>query len=166
MKTLKLLLASIVFISSCVSVNHEYRKYDAKGLAYKYGEQFVGNHYREFYRLLENKDIEKNTCYVQTTDSTWTYTQNEEMFSCTCLYVVNGKNRIKSMSLNGLEYSDEYSVHFFTTDSLVFDYYQINSGIVRVEVLKENNLIGWSEFEYKPDSINQRWYTATSGIPE
>lgn len=169
MKRTFIILAIVALFHSCISVDHEYRKYNAKGLAYKYGYRLLDDKRREFYQVLEGRDIENKDLYVQLSDTTWRYVKNIELFSCTCLYVTDTtKTDLKTMSVDGYDTSDEYVVHFFTTDPLVFvdNYIEGGTGTVRVEVLKDNNQIGWSEIKFEPDSINHKWYSVTSGYSE
>jgi hypothetical protein len=169
MKRTFIILAIVALFHSCISVDHEFRKYNAKGLAYKYGYYMLDNKRREFYQVLEGRDIENKDRYVQLSDTTWRYVKNGELFSCTCLYVTDTtKTDLKTMSVDGYDTSDEYVVHFFTTDPLVLvdNYIGGGTGTVRVEVLKDNNQIGWSEIKFKPDSINHKWYSVTSGYSE
>lgn len=167
MKRTFIILAIVALFHSCISVDHEYRKYNAKGLAYKYAYHLLDNKWREFYRVLRNDNVEDKDCYVQLSDTTWRYVKNDDLFSCTCLYIVDSTH-IKTSSVDGFEISDEYVVHFFTTDPLVFvdNYIEGGTGTVRVEVLKDNNQIGWSEIKFEPDSINHKWYSVTSGYSE
>lgn len=168
MKRTFIILAIVALFHSCISVDHEYRKYNAKGLAYKYGYHLLDNKWREFYRVLRNDNIEDKDCYVQLSDTTWRYVKNDDLFSCTCLYVVDTtKTNLKRMSVDGYDTSDEFVVRFYTTDPITFEeYYDFSGGTVRVEVLKDNNQIGWSEIKFEPDSINHKWYSVTSGYSE
>ena len=80
MKRTFIILAIVALFHSCISVDHEYRKYNAKGLAYKYGYRLLDNKRREFHQVLEGRDIETKDRYVQLSDTTWRYVKNGELF--------------------------------------------------------------------------------------
>ena len=152
MKTIKILLCATLLFSSCLSVNHKTRRYDAEGLTYRYGFYYVDNMICKFYNFYENGNLDESYKFKQQSDSTWKCSYNDETCSLTGQIVKYKDNHAISFSFEGYDISDDYSIQVYTTEDIKYDYDYL-AGTVRLEISQNNQSIGWGQFDYKDETF-------------
>lgn len=159
MKTTKLIFCAAMLFSSCLSVDHEISRYNAEGMAYFYGNHFVDQTRYKFKYFYEDGDQDESYKFEQLSDSTWKIIYNNDGLVITGLYVKPADNSTSTLSFEGYDLSDDYSLHIFTPDSIIGrGLYSNISGTVRVEISQNNQLIGWGQLVYKDE-----YYIITTG---
>lgn len=152
MKTIKILFCAALLFSSCLSVDHETRRYDAEGLTYRYGFYYVDNTINKFIRFYKDGDKDESYKFKQLSDSTWECSYNYEDLTLTGQIVKYKDNDTISFSFEGYDISDDYSLHVFTTEDIKYDYDYL-AGTVRLEISQNNQSIGWGQFVYKDETF-------------
>ena len=160
MKTIKILFCAVLLFSSCLRVDHETRRNDAEGLTYRYGFYYVDNTISKFLGFYKNGDKDEFYEFKQLSDSTWKCSYNFENCSLTGQIVKYKDNDTISFSFEGYDISDDYSLHEFTTEDIVYQHYwsYFLSGTVRLEITQNNQPIGWGQLVHKDEK-----YTITTG---
>ena len=124
MKTIKILFCAVLLFSSCLRVDHETRRNDAEGLTYRYGFYYVDNTISKFLGFYKNGDKDEFYEFKQLSDSTWKCSYNFENCSLTGQIVKYKDNDTISFSFEGYDISDDYSLHVFTTEDIVYQHYE------------------------------------------
>lgn len=160
MKTIKILFCVALLFSSCLSVDHEVRRYNAEGMTCRYGYNFVDNTFRRFYRFCDDGYQYESYKFEQLSDSTWKFSYNHETCCMVGEIVKSEDNDTVTMSFEGYDVSGDYSLHVFTTEDIVCRsyYYNFLAGTVRLEFSKENQSIGWGQLVHKDEN-----YIITTG---
>ena len=159
MKTFKIFFLTALLFSSCLSVDHENRRYNAEGLTYQYGFHFVNETLYEFNIFFEDGDQDESYTFEQLSDSTWKCSYNHKSCCLTGQIIKYEDNDTVSFSFEGYDISDGYSLHVFTTEDIVYRRYNnYIAGTVRLEILQNNQLIGWGQLVRKNEK-----HTITTG---
>lgn len=160
MKTIKIFFLTALLFSSCLSVDHENRRYNAEGLTYQYGFHFVNEALYEFNIFYKDGDQDESYTFEQLSDSTWKCSYNHESCSLIGQIIKYEGNDTVSFSFEGYDISGDYSLHVFTTEEIVYQryFYYYLAGTVRLEISQNNQLIGWGQLVHKDEK-----YTITTG---